>query len=99
MRLKDFNETFLEELQDTEFAAAYLQSALEEGCLPRALQNVVKANGGMTWLAKETALGRESLYKSLAEQSNPEFKTVESVLSALGLRLEITPKGATDTAA
>ncbi len=55
-----------------------------------ALRNVAKARGGMTELAQATALGRESLYKTLSEQGNPEFRTLQAVLGALGLRFSIT---------
>jgi probable addiction module antidote protein len=45
----------------------------------------------MTHIARETGLGRESLYKALSIQGNPEFSTVLKVLQALGLRLQIVP--------
>ncbi|WP_287731161.1 addiction module antidote protein [Microcystis sp. M090S1] len=45
----------------------------------------------MTRIARETGLGRESLYKSLSNQGNPEFATVLKVLQALGLRLQVVP--------
>ena len=44
----------------------------------------------MTVVAQETGLGRESLYKSLSADGNPEFATVLKVVSALGLRLQAT---------
>ena len=49
----------------------------------------MKAIEGMTWLANQTSLRRESLYKSLSDQGNPGFNTVQAVLSALGLKLAI----------
>lgn len=92
MILRDFNETFAYELKDPEFAMGYLQACLEYETLDAfliALRDVVKANGGMTNLAEATSLGRESLYKTLSAQGNPEFRTLNAILSALGLRFSI----------
>ena len=44
----------------------------------------------ITVVAQETGLGRESLYKSLSSEGNPEFATVLKVVHALGLRLQAT---------
>ena len=44
-------------------------------------------------IAKEAGLGRESLYKALSSDGNPEFATVLRVFKALGLRLSVTPIG------
>jgi len=45
---------------------------------------------GITQIARETGLGRESLYKALSPEGNPEFATVLKVVRALGLRLHAT---------
>lgn len=45
----------------------------------------------MTQIARETGLGRESLYKALSIEGNPEFATVLKVLQSLGLRLQVVP--------
>jgi probable addiction module antidote protein len=45
----------------------------------------------MTALARETGLGRESLYKALSKDGHPEFETVLRVISALGLKLQAVP--------
>ena len=92
MILRDFNETFAYELRDPEFAVSYLKACLEHETVDAfliALKEVAQANGGMTKLAETAGLGRESLYKSLSAQGNPEFKTLESVLNALGMRFSI----------
>jgi probable addiction module antidote protein len=47
----------------------------------------------MTQLARETGLGRESLYKALSPSGNPEFATIMKVISALGLKLHAAPAG------
>jgi probable addiction module antidote protein len=46
---------------------------------------------GITQIARETGLGRESLYKALSAEGNPEFATVVKIMKALGLRLHATP--------
>ena len=51
-----------------------------------ALGDIARASG-MTAVARETGLGRESLYKALSPDGNPEFGTVLKVLRSLGLRL------------
>ena len=69
--------------------AAYLNVALEEGDLSlimATLGDIARARR-MSVVAQETVLGRESLYKSLSADGNPEFATVLKVVRALGLRL------------
>ncbi|MNN84939.1 helix-turn-helix protein [compost metagenome] len=57
--------------------------------IAKALGNVARARG-MTQLAKETGVGRESLYKALSGEGNPSFGTILKVMHALGLRLHTT---------
>ncbi len=67
----------------------YLNVALEEGDLPlivAALGDIARARR-MTKVAQEAGLARESLYRSLSANGNPEFGTVLKVMRALGLRL------------
>ena len=80
-----------EHLRTPEEMAAYLDAWLEEapddvGGLARALGDIARAKG-MTQVAKETGLSRESLYRSLSADGNPSFATVLKVTKALGLRL------------
>ena len=69
---------------------AYLDAALEDGdpCLVTAALGDVARARGMTDIANATGLGRESLYKALSPNGNPEIATVLKVLRALGLRLQ-----------
>jgi probable addiction module antidote protein len=78
-----------EHLKSDEDMAAYLQTALEEGdpALVAAVLGDIARAKGMTEIARETGLGRESLYKALSAEGNPEFSTVLKVVKALGLRL------------
>lgn len=85
-----------EHLQTEEDMAAYLEATLEEGdpsLFAAALGDIARAKG-MTQLARETGLGRESLYKALSPSGNPEFATILKIVGALGLRLHATPAGA-----
>jgi probable addiction module antidote protein len=69
--------------------AAYLAAALDEDdptVFVAALGDVARAKG-MTQIARETGLGRESLYKALSAEGNPEFATVMKVVRSLGLKL------------
>ena len=81
-----------EHLKTEEDMAAYLEAAFEEGdptLIAAALGDIARAKG-MTQIAIETGLGRESLYKALSAEGNPEFSTVLKVLRSLGLRLHVT---------
>jgi probable addiction module antidote protein len=51
---------------------------------------VAEAQGGVAQLAEKTKLNRESLYKMLSARGNPELRSLEALLQALGLRLAVT---------
>lgn len=83
----------VEHLETTEDMAAYLEAALEDGdprLVAAALGDIARARG-MAQIARESGLGRESLYKALSPEGNPEFATVLKVVRALGLRLHAVP--------
>lgn len=82
-----------EHLQTEEDIKLYLEACFEEAgddaaFIAKALGNVAKARS-MTQLAKDTGLGRESLYKALSGEGNPSFGTILKVVNALGLKLHI----------
>ncbi len=80
-------------LKTEEDMIAYLDAALEDGdpsLIVAALGDIARAKG-MTQVAREAGLGRESLYKALSLSGNPEFASVLKVLSALGLRFHVAP--------
>jgi len=80
-------------LDDKQALAAYVSDALKTGdpaFLTDALGVVARAKG-MASLATETGLSRESLYKSLSVNGNPELATILKVTKALGLRLVAIP--------
>jgi probable addiction module antidote protein len=78
-------------LKTPEEMAAYLDACFEEdagdGLLIRAALNDIARAKGMTQIARDAGLGRESLYKALGSTGNPEFVTIMKVMKALGLRL------------
>lgn len=80
-----------EHLRTPEEMAAYIDAWLEEApddpaSIARALGNVARAKG-MSQVAKDAGLSRESLYRALSADGNPSFATVLKVAKALGLRL------------
>jgi probable addiction module antidote protein len=71
--------------------AHYLEAVFEDGdpaLVAAALGDVARAKG-MSQIAQAAGLGRESLYKALSTEGNPEFATVLKVMRALGLKLKI----------
>jgi len=86
-------------LEDDEAIVEYLEEAMkiamedsEPSFLTVALGTVARARG-MSQIAKDAGLSRESLYKALGAEGNPEFGTVLKVLHALGLKLSIESQG------
>jgi probable addiction module antidote protein len=81
-----------EHLKSEEDMANYLEAAFEEGdpsLVAAALGDVARAKG-MSQIAEAAGLGRESLYKALSADGNPEFSTILKVVQALGLRLKVS---------
>lgn len=96
---RKYQEFLLEQLQDHDFAVAYLNEALNESLKGDeesqklfliALRNVAEAQGGISALAKKANVGRESLYKTLSGTGNPKWHTLVSLVIALGLNLRLT---------
>lgn len=80
-------------LDSDEIISEYLTQVLEDGDsdeLIRALGYIAKAKG-MAMIAKESGLGRESLYKALAPGAKPRFDTILRVIKALGIKLHAEP--------
>ena len=80
-------------LNDETAIAEYMTVVLEtedSDLLILALSDIARAKG-MSQVAKESGLGRESLYKALAPGAKPRFETVLKVAKALGVRLTAEP--------
>jgi len=80
-------------LESDAVVAEYLNAALEDenpDVFLQAIADVAKARG-MSQLAKDTGLGRESLYKALAPGAKPRYDTVMKLMRALGVDLHLVP--------
>jgi probable addiction module antidote protein len=81
----------VDHLRSDEDMVHYLDACIEEdpgdGSLIRAALGDIARAKGMTQLARDTGLGRESLYKALSADGNPEFATIVKVIRALGIKL------------
>lgn len=82
----------VEYLKTDEDMVMYLQACMEEAgddaaFIAAALGDIARAKG-MSQLAKDTGLGRESLYKALSGEGNPSFGTILKVMHALGIKLQ-----------
>ncbi|MEX5216405.1 MAG: addiction module antidote protein [Nitrospiraceae bacterium] len=92
-KAKAYQPDLTKSLRDAREAKEYLNAALEENdpeLLLLALRNVAAAQGGVARLAKKTKLNCESLYKILSERGNPELRSLDVLLHALGFRLAVS---------
>ena len=83
-------------LQTPEEMAAYLEACIEESegdaaFITMALGDIARAKG-MTQIARETGLSRESLYKALSGDRSPSLETILKVVAALGLKFSASVK-------
>ncbi len=96
-RTRRYEEMLDEDLQDPAEAVAYLNACLEDEnpeVFLLALRDVARARGGVAKLAEATELNREHLYRMLSANGNPELRSLETLLDALGFRLAVTEKEA-----
>jgi probable addiction module antidote protein len=91
MNIKTLPYDVAETLRTPDEMAAYLEACIEEAdgdaaFITKALGDIARAQG-MTQIARQTGLSRESLYKALSGDRSPSFDTVLKVMTALGLKL------------
>jgi probable addiction module antidote protein len=89
LKLKKWDVT--EHMDNEEFISEYLKAAFESGNIheiTRALADVAHARN-MTDLAAKMGITRQGLYKTLSENGNPEFATIQKLITALGLQMSI----------
>ena len=84
-----------EHLRTSEEMAAYLEACIEESggdaaFIAKALGDIARAKG-MTQVARDAGLSRESLYKALSGDRIPGFDTILKVIAALGIKLHAEP--------
>jgi probable addiction module antidote protein len=92
VKAKNYKEHLLKQLQNPKEAAAYLNAALQDDdshVFLLALRDIAEAKGGMSWLADESDLNRENLYRTLSLKGNPRFFNLLAVLDAIGLEISI----------
>ncbi len=92
MKKVKHNEWLREQLKDPGFAAEYLTAAAEDeepAVFLQALRKVAEAQG-MSEVAKQAGIPRESLYRMLSIKGNPRWSTLAPVVRATGLKLEVT---------
>ena len=85
-------------LDNEEVIAEYLNAALEDenpDVFLRAIADVAKSRG-MSELARNAGVGRESLYKALAPGAKPRYETILKILKALGIELHTAPVASAD---
>jgi len=85
-----------EHLRTPEEMAAYLEACIEEAdgdaaFIAKALGDIARAQG-MTQVARDSGLSRESLYKALSGERSPSFDTILKVVTALGLKLSASDR-------
>ncbi len=89
VEISDFD--IAEYLDNKETMVEYLSQVLADGDtdeLLEALGHIAKAKG-MSQIAKDTGLGRESLYKTFRKGTKPKFDTIVKVINSLGIKLEV----------
>lgn len=90
-KIKTTRYDVVEYLRTPEEMAAYLEATLEEAngdaaFVAKALGNIARAKG-MSEVARDAGVSRESLYKALSGERTPSFDTVLKVIKALGIKL------------
>ena len=91
-----FDDYMVEAMKDPAEAAAYIEAVIgldDPAALLMALRHVAKAHG-MAEVARRAQVGDKTLFKALSASGNPKLSTVQKVLSAVGLRLSVTPANA-----
>ena len=89
------DKAMVQELRDDpQFAAEYLQAALEDTDEPQvlliALRHLAEAQGGLGKMAKAAGMKRESLYRALSKRGNPRLSTLVAVTRAMGMKLTVS---------
>lgn len=92
-RTSSYNSWRLEKLANPATAAAYLSAAMSDSpeMFRKALRNVAQSRQ-MASVARDAGVTRESLYRATSEIGNPTLETLNSVLQALGVKIQIVPK-------
>jgi len=95
MKAVNYRDILRKKLDDPEQAAEYLTACYEEGpeVFLVGLRDVVEAQGGVARAAELSKLNRESLYRLFSRDGNPRLSSLNSVLTALGLKVTFAAAG------
>ena len=93
MKLKDYNADLEQRLLNLDEAGEYLTACYQESyeVFLLALRQIVDSHGGISSLSETTSLNRESLYRLLSENGNPQLSSLGAILNSLGLSLKFRP--------
>jgi probable addiction module antidote protein len=95
-RTKNYEESLLEALKNTDEAVAYLNAALmdeDQEVFLLALQHVLKAQGvDITAFAEEAQITRQNIYRMLSRKGNPRWHNFRSIIDAMGLQFKLEAK-------
>jgi len=95
-KTKNYEESLLEALKNSEEALAYLNAALmddDKEVFLLALQHVLKAQGiDISAFAKETQITRQNIYHMLSKKGNPRWHNFRSIIDAMGLQFKLEAK-------
>jgi probable addiction module antidote protein len=89
---KPYHPELIKALRDPREALGYLNATLEDGdpeVFLMGLRDVAEAQGGIAAVAEAAKLNRENLYRMLSDRGNPELRSLDALLHALGFRLSI----------
>lgn len=94
--MQKFDVYLKEQLQSDEEVAAFINAALEQyfedhdkEMFLATLKEVVSARGGVTKIAKQAHINRQHIYRMLSSKGNPSFDNIGSLLTVLGLKLQV----------
>jgi probable addiction module antidote protein len=91
-KTKSYHKFLMEHLRDPREASAYLNAVLEENdpdLFLKALRKVAEATGNLSKIARKARISRVGLYKALSKEGNPTFRTVNNLLRALDVKLQV----------
>jgi probable addiction module antidote protein len=91
-RTRSYKDDLLETLADPVEAREYLNAALEDEnpeVFLLALRDVIEANRTISELFRTTNRDRESLYRSLSKEGNPQLNSIRSILNQIGFKLAV----------
>ena len=94
-KYKKFTELLDKYIKDEKFAAEFLSQALEEedySTFLLSLKDVMRVHGSITSIADRAHISRSTIYKLLSDKSNPELRTILSLLHSMGYDLRVTKR-------